>query len=578
MRANIAKIYISRIITATLCLIILVYNQYSYADIEKRLYIDGITGKKYTLIAPCGAKIITPEIAQEIIKALVDESHQTPVGCLVLGKRIFNPNAFSMIINALQTNLTVIDLVLALDNIGVEEAQMVADLLRKNHTLKKINLGGNNMGNGGTQVIAKTLQENSVLTKLDLHRNRIGIEGVSAIAEALKVNRNITRLNIAFNYAETEGALIMASALLINRTLIDLNIGGNNIGNEGMMAIISALYENKSLTDLTLSLNDIDAAGAKIIAEFLRTNPVLTRLDLANNHIGTVGMQAIAGSLLENRTLTALNLFDNEIGIEGAQAIANMLRVNNTLEELDLMLNNFGVEGIQAIVEAMVYNVTLRKIEADWLDRLPVVKIILKRNELIASIMRHITGSTLLLGIHPRTGMYSPLRYCSGDIVRMIMQMCKRGDFYSEDFYNLIMSGTREELLRYLTIEELERVNEIRGLQIQIYEALNWQIPEGLQLVEAEIYPVNMVAATAAPPLTFEEEHIETLSTIEPEQYAAVSHYEDNATITTDMAQPMTPGERPRKRRRTEKDNKFINVSLELQNRVVITQPLTDAL
>lgn len=512
-----------------LCLLAIAYNSCSYANIKDFLYANE-TGQ---YIEFCNGYIekrlaaITPEIATEIMQTLQDR----PINCLAFIRISFDPGAFHMIAQALQTNTVLTkfvlidssignagakifaealrtntalaELYLVLANIDDEGAQAVAKALQTNTKLTLLNLENNKIGDEGARAIAGTLQANNQLTRLKLRYNKIGDAGAGAIAEALRSNTRLATLDLRNNNIGEKGARAIAEALRSNTGLATLDLGNNNIGEKGVRAIAEALRSNIGLTTLNLEYNNIGDEEARVIAEALRSNIGLTTLNLEYNNIGDEGARAIAEALRSNRSLATLNLNlgHNNIGDEGVRSIAEALRNNIGLATLNLGHNNIGNEGALAVVEALRTNINQGLIdlnltresvgsEAQELEIITalvdnivlldiahtsvsstqreVLNLILERNMLIAQTIKKMYSFTLALGTHQRVGEVSPLQVCNRTILETIMwQMLI--SFDNREFYNLIMEGNLEELCYYLPSEYLEQINKIRELQIRIY-------------------------------------------------------------------------------------------------------------
>ncbi|XP_027003837.1 NLR family CARD domain-containing protein 3 isoform X1 [Tachysurus fulvidraco] len=91
----------------------------------------------------------------------------------------------------LKKNHTVIDLRMAINNIGDVGAAALAELLKTNHTLKDIRLRDNFVSDKGVELLKEALMENTTLEFLWLFDNKISKEGVRQLKEFSKNRPNV---------------------------------------------------------------------------------------------------------------------------------------------------------------------------------------------------------------------------------------------------------------------------------------------------------------------------------------------------------------------------------------------------
>ncbi|KAL0972804.1 hypothetical protein UPYG_G00194940 [Umbra pygmaea] len=86
----------------------------------------------------------------------------------------------------LKLNRTVVDLRMAINNIGDVGAGCLADLLQSNHTLKDIRLRDNQVTDKGAELLMTALMENTSLEQLWLFDNKFSKDGVKKLKEFSK--------------------------------------------------------------------------------------------------------------------------------------------------------------------------------------------------------------------------------------------------------------------------------------------------------------------------------------------------------------------------------------------------------
>jgi len=96
----------------------------------------------------------------------------------------------------LQVNLTLKQLFLCSNNIGVGGALSIAVALCHNHTLEDLFISNNKILDDGVIAIAECLKTNKALKFLDLVNNNITEIGAIEIMEVLKLNSVFQRLKI----------------------------------------------------------------------------------------------------------------------------------------------------------------------------------------------------------------------------------------------------------------------------------------------------------------------------------------------------------------------------------------------
>ena len=261
---------------------------------------------------------------------------------------------------ALTTNTTLTMLDVSYNDLGSAGAEALASVLKRNTTLKHLDLEQNNLGPVGAVSLAATLKGNTTLTYLNLARNNLCLAGVETLATALKRNTSLTELDVSHNNLGSAGAKSLASTIQTNTTLIKLNLFNNNLGPAGAKSLAAALQTNTTLTELILYQNSFGRVGAKSLASVLQTNTTLTVLDLSHNNLGPAGAESLSAALKANRTLTVLDLSNNELGPTGAESFAAALETNTTaVTKFDLSCNKIGPAGAEYFAAVLKTNRTL---------------------------------------------------------------------------------------------------------------------------------------------------------------------------------------------------------------------------
>ena len=275
---------------------------------------------------------------------------------------------------ALETNTTLTDLSLSLNNLGPDGAKSLADMLKTNTILTDLHLSANDLGPAGAESVTAALGKNTTLKHLDLSANELGPAGAESVAKALEKNRTLRALNLSGNNLGSSSADSLSTALETNTSLTALNLSGNNLGPVGARSFAAALKMNKTLTELNLSGNNIGptgveslaailvVAGGESVAANLTTNKTLTNLDLSANYLGPAGAESLAAMLITNKTLISLDLSTNGLAPAGAESLAAAIETNTTLKALNLSRNNLGPTGADSLAAALEINKSLTEL------------------------------------------------------------------------------------------------------------------------------------------------------------------------------------------------------------------------
>jgi Ran GTPase-activating protein (RanGAP) involved in mRNA processing and transport len=230
-------------------------------------------------------------------------------------------------------------------NIKAEQAEQLATELSTNTTLLELVLASNNVGDGGAIAIANALGTNQTLTGLWLDNNNIGDEGIEALGHCLKLNHSLSKLIIRYNSVGTAGMISLADALKINNSLKELGMDSCSIDDEGAINMAKAIETNTTLTELDMQNNVVGENGALAILDALNEhNTTLTWVCLEGNsnisrdihsEIYCVTSANHYGVRLVRAGAT-LDVSDKSICIRTTMQIAKELALNTTLKVLVL--------------------------------------------------------------------------------------------------------------------------------------------------------------------------------------------------------------------------------------------------
>jgi Leucine Rich repeat len=139
-------------------------NDDSLSESEKS-YLQFVLEKlqSHTRLTLSGERELPIQIIENFAAAL---RTNTVVTHLELADNNWNPNAITLIANALCHNITVKYFCLYRNNCGPAGAEALANMLKCNNTITTINLSRNQIGSAGAKFIAMALGTNQSVSKL----------------------------------------------------------------------------------------------------------------------------------------------------------------------------------------------------------------------------------------------------------------------------------------------------------------------------------------------------------------------------------------------------------------------------
>lgn len=300
------------------------------------------------------------------------------------------------------------------------------------------------------------------------------------------------------NITEALGAEINKALLDDKQPIYRIYFNGVSFDRGTLSMILGALQQGAALREINLSSIDFRDEDALAIAAALQQRSTLATLYLWINNIGDLGIQAIFTALGTNTTLTTFELDGGNIGPMGAMAIARTLRINQTITDIAIR-SNIGYEELYVIMLAIVENMTLLQIDINCTeDQKKLFDLVSQRNTKIAVLVQKLRefnarwASSFLLGTNARVDERSPTQLPN---TTHMLQNTIGGNTLrnNSEFYDMILFGTLEELRRYFIAEDIIQINEIRRLQLQIYEQVGLRIPREIILLETGPLNTNTV-------------------------------------------------------------------------------------
>eukprot|EP00475_Leptophrys_vorax_P024147 TRINITY_DN33255_c0_g1_i1.p1 TRINITY_DN33255_c0_g1~~TRINITY_DN33255_c0_g1_i1.p1 ORF type:complete len:552 (+),score=141.92 TRINITY_DN33255_c0_g1_i1:271-1926(+) len=122
----------------------------------------------------------------------------------------------------------------------------LATLLEKNRLIS-LDISSSPLGDEGAATIASCLESNSSLLFLMLNHAGIEVQGAETLATALSVNKTLERLRVSTNSLRDEGALLLTKAAVENGVIRDLDLAHVEISEEGKEQLLDIVRNCSSL-------------------------------------------------------------------------------------------------------------------------------------------------------------------------------------------------------------------------------------------------------------------------------------------------------------------------------------------
>ncbi len=333
-------------------------------------------------VVPCDPAELQPLLSflrssASLTNAAFPRGTVTDDGRLDLCKQALGPAGCRSVTDALETNQTVVSLLLGTDGIGDTGAADVARLVDKNHALEVLYLGCNKIGAAGVALLAASLSApSSSVSGLWLKRNPIGADGARHLADMLKANSTLRTLDLVNTRLGADGLAALTDTLTRhNQTIERLYLGGNFFGPDEAPLLADLVRHMPRLKALLLNVGFLGDTGAAQLASALPESG-LEELGLASNGIGPDGAACLFEAAASHPTLTHLHLgyavstrvlgaSPNIIGDAGAASAARCLAVNPGLIRLDLRGAKITAYGRELLADALTHNTHLHFLPID---------------------------------------------------------------------------------------------------------------------------------------------------------------------------------------------------------------------
>ncbi|KAK1889510.1 Leucine-rich repeat-containing protein 74A [Dissostichus eleginoides] len=238
--------------------------------------------------------------------------------------------------------------------LGTKALAIVLQMLQTNITIQSLNLSNNQLGQEGAYTISKMLSENYYVKSLKLSGNDFDDAAAKYFADALKGDYVIKELDLSHNMFSFTGGQHLGHMLAANVGIEVLNLSWNPLRLGGAMAVSAGLKVNSTLKQLDLSWNAFGQMEAESLGQALKNNRTLVLLDLSGNHVDDQAVTLLCQGLITNETLGVLKLSQNPLTNIGALTLLKTVKNNmkSALEEIDISTVFVNEEFVELLEEA----------------------------------------------------------------------------------------------------------------------------------------------------------------------------------------------------------------------------------
>jgi hypothetical protein len=181
-------------------------------------------------------------------------------------------------------------------------------------SLAKLLLKGNSFSSAGVVELMDALETNSTVLHLDLSSCRLPPACGASIGTMLRQNRCLQLLDLSWNQLGGRGVCEVARGLEVNEQLLHLLLQWNGCGDEQAMSAIATSLSSSScrLQRLNLAHNRINGRQGSVLAEGVSRNVSVNHLVLDGNPLGAYAsrklMNAMSDASLEDSSETGLHV------------------------------------------------------------------------------------------------------------------------------------------------------------------------------------------------------------------------------------------------------------------------------
>jgi Ran GTPase-activating protein (RanGAP) involved in mRNA processing and transport len=176
------------------------------------------------------------------------------------------------------------------------------DALEKNLTILDLTLHKNPLGKQSGHFIGNCLGVNTTVQSLYLSDCGLNDEGVIAMSAGIHKNNSVKKLDLSKNFITDLAVKYLCEALASNQRINFLNLSSNCIKTQGGESICSMLRKNRSIQTLILNENSLEDSTAQTLIEVTKLSSHILKLDLQSNPITTQYINKIEKHLKSNRT------------------------------------------------------------------------------------------------------------------------------------------------------------------------------------------------------------------------------------------------------------------------------------
>ncbi|XP_062895532.1 NACHT, LRR and PYD domains-containing protein 3-like isoform X2 [Mobula hypostoma] len=214
------------------------------------------------------------------------------------------------------------------NKLGDSGVKLVSAALRNPECkIQKLGLNKVSLTDSGAEDLVSALSTNLSLTELNLSHNELGISGMKLVSAALRnPGCKIQKLRLWDVGLTDSGVEDLVSALSTNRSVRELDLSINNLGDSGVKLVFAAL-RNPECKIQKLWLNDVGLtdSGTEVLVSDLSIIPSLTKLNLGSNSLKDRSVPALRRLIMTLPSLEQIVLVGNLFTWTGQKKLRSLL-------------------------------------------------------------------------------------------------------------------------------------------------------------------------------------------------------------------------------------------------------------
>ena len=260
-------------------------------------------------------------------------------------------------------------------------SSIISEIIQSQSEIITINLKNNEIYSNGIKEIMNPIYNQKKifligkdLKCLCLDGNKLDGKSLKYIRHLIKVCPQLSLINFSNNFIKGTSLRHLLHCTRDKSNMSILHLNNNLLGDSCGENLGGILNNLNNLKELNLSCNCIGDTPIPLILNPLKKNAKIEILYLGCNDIGPNSASHLATFLSNNRNLKTLTLNNNPLTSAGIKSISQALSTKLVLEEINLNSTAAGDEGGAELFENMKLNKSLRRVYANKIMMIKILK------------------------------------------------------------------------------------------------------------------------------------------------------------------------------------------------------------